>query len=299
MVTTVAEASRCPTSEYAAPPAWQDGFLSVLPEIERRLRFAFRELFAEAKEEAVQEATCLACRAYARLAADGRAGVATGASLAGYAAAQYRAGRRAVAPLNVRDVCSAHCRLRKGVTVERLDVACDGGWREVLVEDRTVTPADLAASRIDYPAFLAALPPRTRRVADALAGGETTGEAAARFDLSAARVSQLRRELRLAWRRFHGEDDETAARPAGTASAFVHDADGTVRCVYAEAVDLPAPGRPEIRRASHVEPTSDGRRTADLSPVGGPTLGPFARRGEARSAELEWLDRHRLAGGGT
>ena len=54
---------------------------------------------------------------------------------------------------------------------------------------------------------------------------------------------------------------------------------GTVRCVYAEAIDLSALGTPSIRRASHVEPDEQGRWHADLSPVGGPFLGPFDRRG--------------------
>jgi hypothetical protein len=69
---------------------------------------------------------------------------------------------------------------------------------------------------------------------------------------------------------------------------------GTIRLVYGEEIDLAALGRPVITRASHVEPTSDGRWTADLSPVGGPVLGPFERRGEALSAEAAWLDAYWL-----
>ena len=37
-------------------------------------------------------------------------------------------------------------------------------------------------------------------------------------------------------------------------------------------------------------PTADGRWTADLRPVGGPVLGPFARRSEALEAERAWLE---------
>jgi hypothetical protein len=64
---------------------------------------------------------------------------------------------------------------------------------------------------------------------------------------------------------------------------------GTLRCVYDEAIDLAALGTPVITRASHVEPTADGRWQADLSPVAGPVLGPFDRRSEALTAEVEWL----------
>lgn len=70
--------------------------------------------------------------------------------------------------------------------------------------------------------------------------------------------------------------------------------DGTIRGVYAEDLDLAALGRPVIRRASHVEPTPDGRWLADLGPVGGPVLGPFARRSETLEAETAWLEEHWL-----
>ncbi len=66
--------------------------------------------------------------------------------------------------------------------------------------------------------------------------------------------------------------------------------DGRIDCVYGEAIDLSRLGTLQIRRGSHVEPTSDGRWTVDLSPVNGPRLGPFALRSAALAAELEWLN---------
>lgn len=66
--------------------------------------------------------------------------------------------------------------------------------------------------------------------------------------------------------------------------------DGTARAIYDETLDLTALGRIEIARASHVEPNSGGRWLADLRPVGGPVLGPFARRSEALGAEVAWLE---------
>lgn len=66
--------------------------------------------------------------------------------------------------------------------------------------------------------------------------------------------------------------------------------DGRVTCLYDETIDLAALGSLAIRRASHVEPDETGRWQADLSPVGGPTLGPFALRSEALDAEREWLE---------
>ena len=70
--------------------------------------------------------------------------------------------------------------------------------------------------------------------------------------------------------------------------------DGAVRAVYSEAIDLRSLGRPRIVRASQVEPDAEGRWTADLNPVSGPVLGPFALRSEALAAEQRWLEQNWL-----
>jgi len=72
-------------------------------------------------------------------------------------------------------------------------------------------------------------------------------------------------------------------------------ADGVSRCLYGEDIDLGELGRLTISRASHVEPDEAGRWWADLSPVGGPRLGPFSRRSEALTAEREWLVEHLIS----
>jgi hypothetical protein len=75
-----------------------------------------------------------------------------------------------------------------------------------LVPDKTCTPAELAASRIDVPAWLQSLKPRVRHIAEFLAAGQTTTAAASKFKVSAGRISQLRRELARSWQRFVGDD---------------------------------------------------------------------------------------------
>ncbi len=76
---------------------------------------------------------------------------------------------------------------------------------------------------------------------------------------------------------------------------LVVDPAGRVTAIYSEELDLAALGPPQITRASHVEPDGAGRWTADLGPVGGPVLGPFALRSTALAAEHAWLVAHRLA----
>ena len=70
--------------------------------------------------------------------------------------------------------------------------------------------------------------------------------------------------------------------------------DGSLLCLYDETLDLSPLGQVTIRRASHVEPTDQGQWQADLSPVDGPVLGPFALRSEALTAEVDWLRRYWL-----
>jgi hypothetical protein len=78
---------------------------------------------------------------------------------------------------------------------------------------------------------------------------------------------------------------------------LVIEKDGQVRGIYGEAIDLAALGQVRISRASHVEPNEDGRWVADLSPVGGPRLGPFDRRSDALGAEVYWLEENWLTPG--
>lgn len=68
--------------------------------------------------------------------------------------------------------------------------------------------------------------------------------------------------------------------------------DGTLTGIYSEQFDLGEIGRATVRRASHCEPDEAGRWWADLSPSGGPKLGPFAKRSESIAAEVEWLEKH-------
>lgn len=67
--------------------------------------------------------------------------------------------------------------------------------------------------------------------------------------------------------------------------------DGTAVAIYGEELDLAALGDVQVKRASHVEHSHNGWHV-DLWPMGGPQLGPFARRSVALEVEAEWLREH-------
>jgi hypothetical protein len=179
-------------------------FIALLPAIRRQARLAFRGEPAERRGELVAEVIANCWVAFRRLVERGREHLAYPTPLAQFAIRQVRSGRRVGGRLNVRDVLSDYCQRHQGLRVERLDRcdARDSEWREIVVEDRRATPADTAAARIDIADWLATLPRRERRIAQTLALGESTSAAAAKFQITATRVSQLRGELRQAWERF-------------------------------------------------------------------------------------------------
>lgn len=193
------------TRRQSVPPCWQSAFVEMLPDIENDARYHLRNLKGEALDEAVQEVVCHACQSFAQLVAQDRAEVATWSTLAKFALKRYREGRRVGGSLNVNDVCSVYCRRQKGVRVLPLGQWDDERqeWTELLVEDKKSTPSEIAATRIDYPAFLATLSPRNRRLTQRLVAGDSTGEVSRQFGISIGRVSQLRKQLRLAWEKFH------------------------------------------------------------------------------------------------
>jgi hypothetical protein len=85
------------------------------------------------------------------------------------------------------------------------DGAGPAAWREWLAEDNRVSPADEAAFRLDFRAWMDGLPGRKRRIAELLALGHETGAVAALLGVTPSAVSQSRTWLARSWRRFQGE----------------------------------------------------------------------------------------------
>jgi hypothetical protein len=181
-------------------------FLAMLPRIRRQAVYYLRRLPTEERTNAIQEVIASTFVSYVHLIEQGKADLAYAGPLARYAACQYLQCRRVGSSMNGNDVTSAYCRQKKGLSLEQLDRIDEstGEWVELVVEDRHSTPAEVATTRIDFGVWLESLPKRTKRVAEMLATGEATSHVARMFGCSASRVSQLRRELYVAWRLFQG-----------------------------------------------------------------------------------------------
>jgi hypothetical protein len=189
-------------------PAWHARFLAMLPVIRRNARIAFRGARPERREELTQDVIASCFAAYARLVELGKEDLPS--ALARFAIGQVRAGRQLGNPLRIKEVLSGYAQRQKGFQVERLDYfdEAENCWREIVVEDKRATPADIAACRIDFTAWLRLLPSRRKKIALALASGETTSAAARKFGVTPARISQLRQWLKESWEAFQGGTTE-------------------------------------------------------------------------------------------
>jgi hypothetical protein len=198
-----------PVCSEVSLAANEPNFLEMLPTIRRVASYAFRHLRRAVREDLTADVVANAFAAFRRLVARGKAALAYPTVLAKFAIRQVRAGRRVGAKLNVGDVLSPYAQRRKGFTVRSFREAGERSeWQEQVVEVRRASPAEVAGFKIDFAEWLKQLTRSKRQVALRLVAGDTTGEAARRFRLTPARVSQLRKELRQNWGEFHGELDQ-------------------------------------------------------------------------------------------
>lgn len=188
-------------------------FEQMLPQIQLMASYAFRDKDPELREELAAEVVARAYVAFVRLAEQGRADIGYARPLAMYAVRQVKSGRRIGTKLNIRDVSSQHAQMAKKISMRRLDTydRDEGTWREALVEDRRAGPAETAAIRIDFAAWLDSLSSKYRHMAAILAEGETTGAVARRFRVTPSRVSHIRKQLKQAWESFVGTAPDTCS----------------------------------------------------------------------------------------
>jgi hypothetical protein len=188
----------------------QAAFLDlVLPRVLSHGRVYFRHLrSAELKEEYIAEMVALTWRWHLRLAERGKDATRFPTALATFAARAVRSGRRLAGMDRARDALSALARQRHGFTVGKLPdcSTLDGSPLDEALHDNTKSPPDQQAMfRIDFPSWRASRNDRDRLVLDDLMLGERTLDVAGKYGLSPGRVSQLRREFLLDWRRYCDE----------------------------------------------------------------------------------------------
>jgi hypothetical protein len=194
----------------------------VLPRLQVHGRVYFRHLRrADRREEAVAEMVGLAWRWFVQLAQRGKDATRFVSTLAGYAARAVNSGRRVCGQERLKDVLSPLAQRRHCFRVEPLPAAAVTPYQsrygsprgqqhqdafEERLQDNTITPVpDQVQFRIDFPTWLATLTGRERRLIRAMAQGERTSDLSHQFQVSPARISQLRREFRQGWSRFCGD----------------------------------------------------------------------------------------------
>jgi hypothetical protein len=178
-----------------------------LPKVLSHGRVYFRLVKAERKEEYIAEMVALAWKWHRSLAERGKDATRFPTALAKYAARAVRSGRKLAGTERAKDALSPLAQQRKGFAVSPLPggSSLNGNVFDEALRDNTQTPPDeQCAFRIDFRAWRASRTERDRLVLDDLMVGGRTSEVAGKYGLSPGRVSQLRREFLLDWRRFCG-----------------------------------------------------------------------------------------------
>jgi len=195
-----------PTDRAPPLPPPHLAFLAALPRIVLHGRVSFLHVAsAEAREEAIAEMVALSWSWFVRLARRGKDPTGFVSAIATFAARAVRSGRKLCGQERAKDVFSARARRAGGFAVLPLpDVSTPHGnpYEEALVDNTRTPVPDQVSFRLDFPAWRLTRSRRDRDVIDDLMLGEPTSGVARRHGLSAARVSQLRRELHDDWQRF-------------------------------------------------------------------------------------------------
>jgi hypothetical protein len=194
--------------------ALHTAFLGIAPQVQRHGRIHFRHLKCrDTREEVICEMLGLCWLWFRRLARRGKDGSRFPAVLAQYAARHVQAGRRLCGREPARDVMSSAGRRRHSHAVRTLPddrtmfhkTGLGKTLADVLCDNSRTPPPDAAAFRCDFPAWRKTRCERDQRLIDALMQGERTRDLANTFGLTAARISQLRREFHDDWQSFCGE----------------------------------------------------------------------------------------------
>jgi hypothetical protein len=197
-------------------------FLGLLPKIESHARIYFRHVAClDRRADRVAETVALAWTWLVRLHERGKDVARFPTVFISLAARAVKCGRRATGMEKAQDAMSFVAQRRHGFAVERFLPSCnerrDGHSRfegerpsdavEERLRENTVTPVvDQVQFRIDFPAWMATLTPRERKIIRVMAINERTEDLSAKFTVSPGRISQMRRDFHTGWRRYCGDN---------------------------------------------------------------------------------------------
>ena len=202
--------------------AAQEQFTANLKAVEDAARYAFRRRCRQDREEALAEARAAAWSAWAGLLRRGKNPVEVGVTgIANNAIRYVRNGRRVGNTTCGRGAMDVFRKAQKARDIKVVSLDSNdqfvpgwlvGTWKEWLACDNRVGPADEAAFRLDFTAWLASLPEKKRWVAELLAEGHEGHVVACLVGIAQSRVTQLRHELEASWRAFQGPASVSEAR---------------------------------------------------------------------------------------
>ena len=193
-------------SEKACPVDPHSSFQSIYAAVQRYARVKLRFLAcADRKAELTAEAVGLAWLWHIRLCRQGRDSRRFPTTIAQFALRAALSGRRLVGQESSSDLLSTVAQRRHGIAVQSLS-AFDNPTNELLADALRECPRcrvpDLAHFRVEFPRWLRRMSRRNRRFVARAAEGNSTSDLARMFQISKARISQMRRELARSWSAF-------------------------------------------------------------------------------------------------
>ncbi|MFO0825903.1 MAG: hypothetical protein U0792_22755 [Gemmataceae bacterium] len=184
-------------------------FVAALSRIVRIARFRFREVpCPDSREDAICETVALCWVWYIRLVQKGRNPAEFISALARYGVRAVSSGRRACGQERANDCLSRHgqqFRRPMESRPSRTRIPDDNVIEDALC-DNTQTPVpDQVQFRCDFGDWEGQLPTVKQQLVKGLALGHRTTDLATEFQLSAGRISQLRKELAEDYATFCGD----------------------------------------------------------------------------------------------
>lgn len=209
------------------PNSLHAAFLLILPRIELHAQIYHRDTpCPDRRQDQIAETVALAYQWFVRLARRGKDASQFVSALAGFAARAVRSGRRLTGQEKAKDVLSPRAQRQYGFKVECLPASTATAheslygetqgqrqldeFEERLQDNRQTPVPDQAAFRIDFRAWLRSLSPRERRMIRAMSRNERTKDLSKQFELSPARISQMRRQFHDEWEAYCGDQPAVA-----------------------------------------------------------------------------------------